>query len=114
MLAVFEQQALAFFYPDPASRGEGVQNISRNGIIMALAAPFLIVGMGRSLPFSRALVVEIAVFVAVLAVLLTRGVHGGIVSIAAGLAAVAVVRVFPRYGFRIWERCLLLPSRPRR
>jgi O-antigen ligase len=101
VLGVIEQQALAFFYPDPASRGEGVQNLSRNGIIMALAAPFLIVGMGRSLPFSRALFVEIAVFVAVLAVLATRGVHGGIVSIAAGLASVAIVRVFPKYGFKI-------------
>ena len=101
LLAIIEKPALAFFYPEPASRGEGIQNLSRNGIIMALAAPFLIVGMGRSLPFSRALLVEIAVFVAVLAVLLTRGVHGGIVSIAAGLAAVAVVRLFPRHGFKI-------------
>jgi O-antigen ligase len=101
VLAVFEKQALAFFYKDPASWGEGVQNISRNGIIMALAAPFLIVGMGRSLSFQRALFVEIAVFVAVLAVLFTRGVLGGIVSVAAGLAAVAIVRLFPRHGFKI-------------
>jgi O-antigen ligase len=101
ILAIFEKQALAFFYPGVANPVEGVQNLSRNGIIMALAAPFLIVGLGRSLPFSRALLVEIGVFVAVLAVLLTRGVHGGIVSIAAGLAAVAIVRLFPRHGFRI-------------
>jgi O-antigen ligase len=101
VLAIFEKQALAFFYPGAEIPDEGVQNLSRNGIIMALAAPFLIVALGRSLPFSRALFVEIGVFVAILAVLLTRGVHGGIVSIAAGLAAVAIVRVFPRYGFRI-------------
>ena len=101
LLAIFEQQALALFAPLMPNQGEGVQNISRNGIIMALAAPLLIVGMGRSLTFSRALLVEITVFVAVTAVLLTRGVHGGIVSIIAGLLAVGVVRVFPRNGFKI-------------
>jgi hypothetical protein len=101
VLAAFEKQTLQVFSPLMPNQGEGVQNISRNGIIMALAAPFLIVGMGRSLSFSRALFVEIAVFVAITIVLLTRGVNGGIVSIAAGLAAVAVVRIFPRNGFRI-------------
>ena len=95
LLAAFETQALDFFsfaMPDP---GEGVQNISRNGIIMALAAPFLIVGMGRSLSFSRALFIEIAVFVAVIAVLLTRGVQTPIVSVIAGLLVVAVVQTLP-------------------
>jgi len=101
LLAAFEKQALQLFAPLMPDSGEGVQNISRNGIIMALAAPFLIVGMGRSLSFTRALFIEIAVFVAITAVLFTRGVNGGIVSIAAGLTAVAVVRLFPRYGFRI-------------
>jgi O-antigen ligase len=101
LLAAFEKQALQLFSPLMPNSGEGVQNISRNGIIMALAAPMLIVGMGRSLSFTRALFVEIAVFVAITAVLLTRGVNGGIVSIAAGLTAVAIVRLFPRNGFRI-------------
>ena len=101
VLAIFEKQALAFFYPGVEVPDEGVQNLSRNGIIMALASPFLIVALGRSLPIPRALFVEIGVFVAILAVLLTRGVHGGIVSIAAGLTSVAIVRIFPRYGFRI-------------
>jgi O-antigen ligase len=101
LLAIFEKQALELFAPLMPNSGEGVQNISRNGIIMALAAPLLIVGMGWSLSFSRALVVEVVVFLAVTAVLLTRGVHGGIVSIVAGLLAVAIVRLFPRYGFRI-------------
>jgi O-antigen ligase len=101
LLAAFEKQALQLFAPLMQNSGEGIQNISRNGIIMALAAPMLIVGMSRSLSFTRALFVEIAVFVAIIAVLFTRGVNGGIVSIAAGLAAVAVVRLFPRYGFRI-------------
>jgi O-antigen ligase len=101
ILTLFENQALQLFaglMPDP---GEGVQNISRNGIILSMAAPLLIVGMGRTLPFSRALLVEIVVFSLVAIVLLIRGDDSGILSIAAGLLAVGVVRVFPRYGFRI-------------
>src|SRR5262249_7052807 len=47
------------------------------------------------------LFIEIAVFVVVIAVLATRGVNGGIVSTAAGLMSVAVVRLFPVNGFRI-------------
>lgn len=101
LLAIFEQAALNLFSGLMSDASEGVQNISRNGIIMALAAPLLIVGMGRTLSFSRALVVEIVVFAAVILVLLTRGVDGGIVSIAAGLIAVAIVRIFPTNGFKI-------------
>ena len=101
ILTLFEKQALEIFASLMSNPGEGVQNISRNGIVMALAAPFLIVGLGRSLPFSRALMVEIAVFAAITGVLFFRGVNGGIVSVAAGLLAVAVVRIFPRSGFRL-------------
>jgi O-antigen ligase len=81
--------------------GEGVQNISRNGIILALAAPFLIVGFERQLSFSRALLVEILVFAVVVAVLAAREVIGPILSVGFGLAAVAMVRMFPRSGFRL-------------
>jgi O-antigen ligase len=100
-LSIFEKQALdlfSFAMPEP---GEGIQNISRNGIIMALAAPFLIVGFSRQLSFSRALLVEISVFVLVIAVLAIRGVNGPILSVVMALAAVAVVRIFPRTGFKI-------------
>src|SRR5690606_23948193 len=62
LLILFQDQALALFHFAMSDPGEGVQNIARNGIIMALAAPFLIVGLGRQLPFSGALIVEIAVF----------------------------------------------------
>ena len=101
LLTVFENEALQLFSGLMSEASEGVQNISRNGIIMALAAPLLIVGLSRTLSFSRALVVEISVLSAVIVVLLARGVDGGIVSIAAGLVGVAIVRLFPRYGFRI-------------
>ncbi len=108
LLAMFEHQALALFAPLMSSSGEGVQNISRNGIIMALASPYLIVGLGRRLAFRRALIVEVCVFVAITGVLLTRGVHGGIVSVVAGLFSVGVVRIFPRQGFRILAVLLAL------
>lgn len=101
ILTAFEAQALQLFsfaMPEP---GEGIQNISRNGIILALAAPFLIVGFSRQLSFARALLVEIMVFVVVVAVLAARGVNGPILSVAVGLAAVAVVRIFPRLGFKL-------------
>jgi O-antigen ligase len=101
ILTAFEPQALQLFsfaMPDP---GEGIQNISRNGIIMALAAPFIVVGFGRQMSFSKALLVEILVFVAVVAVLAARGVNGPILSVGVGIAAVAVVRLFPSSGFKI-------------
>jgi O-antigen ligase len=101
VLTAFEPQALKLFssaMPDP---GEGIQNISRNGIIMALAAPFIVVGFGRQMSFSRALLVEILVLVAVVAVLAARGVNGPILSVGVGIAAVAVVRLFPNSGFKI-------------
>ncbi|HEX5007943.1 MAG TPA: O-antigen ligase family protein [Hyphomonadaceae bacterium] len=101
VLILFQQQALELFsfaMPDP---GEGVQNIARNGIIMALAAPFLIVGFGRQLSFSRALIVEIGVFAVVVAVLAFGDVIGPIMSVGFGIASVAVVRIFPRSGFKL-------------
>ena len=101
VLAAFETQALGLLSPLMSDQGEGVQNISRNGIIMALAAPFLIVGFGRTLSFTRAVFVELGVFAAIVAVLLTRGVHGGVVSVIAGVMAVGLVRMMPKYGFRV-------------
>jgi O-antigen ligase len=68
---------------------------------MALAAPFLIVGFGRQLSFSRALFVEIAVFAVVVAVLAFGDVIGPIMSVGFGIAAVAVVRIFPKSGFKL-------------
>ena len=101
VLSIFERQALGAFSFAMPNEGEGVQNITRNGIIMAFAAPFLIVGFSRQMSFSRALFVEIAVFVVVVAVLALRGVNGPILSVALALAAVGIVRLFPRFGFRI-------------
>jgi O-antigen ligase len=100
-LIFFEKQALNFFSFAMSEPGEGLQNIARNGVILALAAPFLIVGFGRQLSFSRALVVEISVFAVVVVVLAMGDVIGPIMSVGVGLAAVAVVRTFPTIGFKL-------------
>lgn len=101
LLILFQKQALDLFSFAMSDQGEGVQNIARNGIIMALAAPFLIVGFGRQLSFSRALIVEIAVFAVVVAVLAMGDVIGPIMSVGFGIASVAIVRIFPRSGFKL-------------
>jgi O-antigen ligase len=101
VLILFQKQALDLFSFAMSDRGEGVQNIARNGIIMALAAPFLIVGFGRQLSFSRALIVEIGVFAVVVAVLAFGDVIGPIMSVGFGIASVAIVRIFPKSGFKL-------------
>lgn len=100
LLAIFEKNALALFYPR-GNLDEGVQNISRNSLQMALAAPMLIVGLGRTLSFTRAVAVEIGVFLAISLALIARGVDAGIVSVGVGLGCVAIVRLLPRSGFRV-------------
>lgn len=101
VLAAFERQALNTLSGLMSNQGEGVQNISRNGIIMALAAPLLIVGLGRTMSVRRATVVELVVFAAVVGVLITRGVDGGVVSVAAAVASVGVIRLMPKHGYRV-------------
>jgi O-antigen ligase len=101
VLILFQKQALQLFSFAMSDPGEGVQNIARNGIIMALAAPFLIVGFGRQLSFSRALIVEIGVFAVVVAVLAFGDVIGPIMSVGFGIASVAIIRIFPRSGFKL-------------
>lgn len=100
-VTVFETQALNAFASMMTNQGEGVQNISRNGIIMALAAPVLIVGLGRTLPVPRAVLVEVLVAGAVLGILVVRGVDGGVVAVVAAFASVGLIRLMPRYGYRV-------------
>lgn len=101
LLSIFQQQALDLFYGHTSDKTDGVQNIARNGIILAISAPLLIVGAARALPFARALLVELAVFSAIIVVLLIRGVDSGILSILMGLGCVGLIRFFPANGFKI-------------
>lgn len=99
-LALFEQQALDLlsgFMPDS---GEGVQNISRNSLIMALALPFLALGLLRSGAAWGRLLAVIACSAA-LFVLVYRGVDAGLLILAAATLFMLIIRVLPRHGFKL-------------
>lgn len=101
VLTIFEQQilqALTVFVPDT---GEGVQNISRNSLIMAAAAPLLAIGLarGRSLTAGGAIVA--AIFLVAGAILAIRGVHAGLLAMAAAVGCIGLVHFLPRHGFKI-------------
>lgn len=101
VLTVFEQQilqALTVIVPDT---GEGVQNISRNSLIMAVAAPILAIGLmqGRSLAVGGLLAVVVVVTAAAICAL--RGVNAGLLAIAAAAVGIALVRLLPKAGFKL-------------
>lgn len=101
VLAIFEQQvldALSSVIPD---RSEGVQNLSRNSLIMALAAPFLIQSLTENRTPRTAILIALAVLAIEMPILLLRGVQGGVMAMAAAAMAVLVVAVWRRNGFKI-------------
>lgn len=101
ILALFEQpilQALTVLVPDT---GEGVQNISRNSLIMAAAAPFLIQSLTEDRTPRTAALIAVSILALESAILLYRGVNGGVFALFAALLAIIVVAVFRRSGFRI-------------
>jgi O-antigen ligase len=100
VLALFEKQAIAFFYgtrPDD----EGVQNISRNSQIMALAIPFLVLGLTKGRGRLATIIVAALVVGMEAAVLIGREVDAGLLSLVLAGAFMVVVSVFKRNGFRI-------------
>ncbi len=99
-LTIFEREAIAFFYPGRPD-DEGVQNISRNCLIMAAAFPFLALGLLESRNRFDGLAAVVLLLAAECAVLLYRGVHTGLLMLLAAAAFYAVVKLFPRQGFRI-------------
>ncbi|MBU6320515.1 MAG: acyltransferase family protein [Alphaproteobacteria bacterium] len=101
LLSAFETDALALFAPLMANSGEGVQNISRNSLIMAMAAPSLI--LFATLNRSGGWTLFIAVLVIALEALglLHRGVHAGLLALVGAGLAIGLVTILPRYGFRI-------------
>jgi peptidoglycan/LPS O-acetylase OafA/YrhL/O-antigen ligase len=100
LLAVFADQLIQFFYPGRPT-DDGVQNITRNAMFMAVAAPFLILAVaeGRGRVFTA--VVMIAVVIAVSGVSMLRELDAGYLALVAAFGCYLVMRVFPRNGFRI-------------
>ncbi|RYG35602.1 MAG: hypothetical protein EON93_06300, partial [Burkholderiales bacterium] len=99
LMAVFAAPLIAFFYPGKPT-DDGVQNITRNAMFMAAAAPFLILAVteGRGRIFTA--VIVIGVVVAVSGVSMLRELDAGYLTLAAALGCYLVLRAFPRDGFR--------------
>lgn len=100
VLTAFENQILSLLTAYIPDTGEGVQNISRNCLIMAAAAPLLAVGLARGRSVVQSRVFVILLLTGVVTILAIRGVHAGLLAIVAALAAMATVHFLPRYGFK--------------
>lgn len=100
VLTVFERQAIEFFYgnrPDD----EGVQNISRNSLILVAAVPFLILSLVESGRRIVATTIGVIIVAIVAAVLTVREVDAGILAMVLALIFYGIVRFFRGSGFRI-------------
>lgn len=100
LLTLFERQAIAFFYPNRPD-DEGVQNISRNCLIMAAAGPFLITALIEGRRRSVAIGITAAILLVEIAVLLKREVYAGLLAFTFAGAGWIIVRLAPRHGFRL-------------
>lgn len=101
ILAAFEQQLLDMLRPLVPDTGEGVQNISRNGLIMSVAAPVLALGVVQRGPSRKSVAIACGVIVTTAAILAYREVHTGLLALATAGIAIAFVHYVPRYAFRI-------------
>jgi O-antigen ligase len=101
VLTVLETQAIELFGGMMSSPAEGVQNISRNQIILSTATPLLAVLLLRVLPERQGMVAAIGVMAVTVGTLLAREVDGAVLAIFAGCVAGGVILVAPRWGFRI-------------
>ena len=101
VLTLFEQQILAALTAIVPDTGESVQNISRNSLIMAVAAPVLTIGAAVSHRAGRAIALALLILAPIAAVLVVREVHTGLLALVASACAVATVHLLPRFGFKL-------------
>ena len=101
LLSFFEKQALEMFAGFMPASDEGVQNISRNAQIMAVAAPGLAITLADSRWRMAGIAAGGAVLAATVAALAVREVFAGLLALAVAAAAIGIVMVFRRSGFRI-------------
>lgn len=107
VLTIFERQAIEFFYPGRPD-DEGVQNISRNCLIMAAAFPFLAISIMEGRNRTVGVVAVVLILAIESAVLLYRGVDAGLLAIFAAAICYTIVRLAPRQGFRIIGALIVL------
>lgn len=100
VLTVFEQQLLLMLTAYVPDTGEGVQNISRNCLIMAAATPVLAVGVARGRSPAVGAFLVLALVGVVATILVVRDVQAGILSMVFAAACIAVVQFLPRAGFK--------------
>lgn len=99
VLSLFEADALRIFAGMMSAADEGVQNISRNALLCALAAPvFALIMAGDGKTPGRVLVAAIVIAGAAFAVWY-RGVDAGLLAIALAIGGIAVVAILPKRGF---------------
>jgi hypothetical protein len=99
LLTVFETEALQLFDGFMSSPAEGVQNISRNQIILSVAAPLLAVLVLRLLGGNRGRALALGVVAAAMAAAWARGVDSAILGLLAALVAGGAILLAPRRGF---------------
>lgn len=99
VLSLFEADALRLFAGMMAAADEGVQNISRNALLCALAAPvFALVVAGDGKVPGRMMVAAAIILGAAFAVWY-RGVDAGLLAIALAVGGIGVVAILPKRGF---------------
>jgi O-antigen ligase len=108
LLSAFETQALELFAPLMPSPDEGVQNISRNSLIMAVAAPTLVLLLAQGRHWLFGGFAGAAAIAAIAAALAVREVYAGVAALAAAGMAVGIVIAFRRNGFRILAAIIAL------
>jgi O-antigen ligase len=101
VLALYQEQALELFSDFMSNSGEGVQNISRNSIFMAVAAPVLIFGLTQGRPLAVVVLVALVILAAELTALIVLGTDSGLLALGASVGAMITVKLFPRHGFRV-------------
>ncbi len=101
VLALFEKQALDLFAPLMADSGEGIQNISRNNLIMAVAAPALVFNLIENRSRAMAILIAVVVIGLEAGVLFARGVDAGLLVLVAAILSVVAIRLFPKHGFKL-------------
>jgi O-antigen ligase len=108
ILAADSDWVLDFFAPYMADRGEGVQNIGRNALLMALAAPFLVLSLEDVKPRWAALLAGALILLGEAWALWRLDTMAGLLAMACAGLSIGVLRLFPRYGFRILSMLVAL------
>lgn len=101
VLAAFETQLLQMLTAWVPDTGEGVQNISRNSLIMSAAAPLLAISLAQGRSAALGVPLMVAVALAAGTILAVRQVNAGLLALGAATACAALVYFLPRAGFRL-------------